>query len=186
MLIFGVVIGVTTITLQFSIRRVWERTLREEIERNLKQKTLLFAQRVESDREHALPDIAAQEAQAAGARATVIDSSGKVLADSESDPRSMENHGRRPEFMAALGGHLGTDQRSSQALGIPFLYVAAPVSGGAVRLAYTLEEIEDTTDRLNKSLLWGSMIAFAAAMLVAGAASQHVAWRLRRLSLIHI
>src|SRR5882762_5851893 len=146
-MVFALVIGVTAITLQVTVRKFWEQTLHEQIERNLKQKTLMFAQRVETDRQHALVDIAAQEAQAAGDRATVIDSSGKVLADSESDPRSMENHAQRPEFRAALGGNLGVDQRSSQTLGIPFLYVAAPVSGGAVRLAYSLAEIETTTEQ---------------------------------------
>src|SRR5258707_3609153 len=144
MFVFLLVIGVTAITLQLTVHKVWERTLREQIERNLKQKTLMFAYRVEADRQHALADIAAQEGQAAGARATVIDSSGKVLADSEADPRTMENHAQRPEFIAALAGNLGIDERSSRTLGIPFLYAAAPVSGGAVRLAYTLAEIETT------------------------------------------
>jgi len=181
MLVFLLVIGVTTLTFQITIRRMWEQTLRREIERNLSEKTLMFAQRVEADRQHALADIAAQEAQAAGARATVIDSSGKVLADSESDPRAMENHTQRPEFIAALSGHLGKDQRSSHTLGIPFLYVAAPVSGGAVRLAYSLAEIDSTTQQLDKALLWGSLIAFAAATLVAGMASHYVARRLGRI-----
>jgi two-component system phosphate regulon sensor histidine kinase PhoR len=181
MLVFALVIGVTAITLQATVRKFWEQTLREQIERNLKQKTLMFAQRVETDRQHALVDVAAQEAQAAGARATVIDSSGKVLADSEADPHAMENHAQRPEFAAALGGHLGIDQRSSHTLGIPFLYVAAPVSGGAVRLAYTLAEIDTTTHQLRKALLWGSLIAFLVAMLVAGAASHYVVRRLGRI-----
>ena len=70
MLVFLVVIGVTTITLQITIRKMWEQTLRAEIERNLQQKTLMFAERVETDRQHALMDIVSQEAQAAGARAT--------------------------------------------------------------------------------------------------------------------
>ncbi|PYX33314.1 MAG: two-component sensor histidine kinase [Acidobacteria bacterium] len=181
MMVFALVIGVTAITLQITVRKFWEQTLREQIERNLKQKTLMFAQRVETDRQHALVDIAAQEGQAAGTRATVIDSSGMVLADSEADPRTMENHAQRPEFIAALSGHVGIDQRSSHTLGIPFLYVASPVSGGAVRLAYTLSEIETTTRQLSRALLWGSLIAFAAAMLVGGAATQYMAWRLRRI-----
>ena len=59
--------------------------------------------------------------------------------------------------------------------------MAAPVSGGAVRLAYTLGEIETTSHQLNKALLWGSLIAFAAAMLVAAAASHYMARRLGRI-----
>ena len=136
MFVFLLVIGVTTITLQLTVHGVWKRTLREQIERNLKQKTLMFAYRVDADRQHSLADITAQEGQAAGVRATVIDPTGKVLADSEADAGSMENHVHRKEFAAALAGKLGVDERKSHTLGIPFLYVAAPVSGGAVRMAY--------------------------------------------------
>src|SRR3989442_15259706 len=109
----------------------WDASLRTEIERNLTQKTLLFAHRVETDHTHSLAEIAAQEGQAAGARATIIDASGKVLADSESNPANMENHATRPEFAAALAGKIGSSERHSATLGIPFLYVATPISGGA-------------------------------------------------------
>jgi two-component system phosphate regulon sensor histidine kinase PhoR len=181
MFVFLLVIGVTAITLQLTVHRVWERTLREQIERNLKQKTLMFAYRVESDRVHSLADITAQEGQAAGARATVIDPTGKVLADSEADPTTMENHGRRAEFVSALAGKLGVEERRSQTLAIPYLYVAAPVSGGAVRLAYPLPEMEITDRPLGVALFWGSLSAFVFAMLVAAAASQYVGGRLQRI-----
>jgi two-component system, OmpR family, phosphate regulon sensor histidine kinase PhoR len=181
MFVFLLVIGVTAITLQLTVHKVWERTLREQIERNLKQKTLMFAYRVEADRQHPIADIAAQEGQAAGARATVIDPTGKVLADSEVDPSTMDNESYRREFVSALAGRLGMDERSSQALGVPFLYVAAPVSGGAVRLAYPLPELEITDRPLAVSLFWGSLTAFVFAMLVAAAASQYLGRRLQRI-----
>jgi len=181
MFVFLLVIGVTAITLQLAVHKVWERTLREQIERNLKQKTLMFAHRVEADRQHSLADIAAQEGQAAGARATVIDPTGKVLADSESDPGTMENHAHRREFVAALAGEVGLDERKSQSLGVPFVYVAAPVSGGAVRLAYPLPEIEITDRPLRVALFWGWFSAFVFAVIVAAAASQYVGRRLQRI-----
>ena len=181
MFVFLLVIGVTAVTLQLMAHKVWERTLREQIERNLKQKTLMFANRVEADRQHSLADITAQEGQAAGARATVIDPTGKVLADSEADPTTMENHGKRKEFLAALSGSVGLEERKSQTLGIPFVYVAAPVSGGAVRLAYPLPEIEITDRPLGVALFWGSLSALIFSVLVAAAASQFVGWRLQRI-----
>jgi two-component system phosphate regulon sensor histidine kinase PhoR len=181
MFVFLLVIGASAITLQVTVHNVWERTLREQIERNLKQKTLMFAYRVEADRQHSLADITAQEGQAAGARATVIDPTGKVLADSEADPSAMENHAERREFVSALAGHLGVDERSSQTLRVPFLYVAAPISGGAVRLAFPLPEIETTDRPLNMALLWGSLTAFVFAVMVASVASQYVGWRLQRI-----
>src|ERR1039458_9705668 len=181
MFVFLLVIGVTAITLQLTVHKVWERTLREQIERNLKQKTLMFAYRVEADRQHSLADITAQEGQAAGARATVIDPTGKVLADSETDPSTMENHAHRREFVSALAGAVGVDERKSQSLGIPFVYVAAPVSGGAVRLAYPLPEMEITDRPLRVALFWGSFAAFVFAVMVAAVASQYVGRRLQRI-----
>jgi two-component system, OmpR family, phosphate regulon sensor histidine kinase PhoR len=181
MVVFLLVIGVTAITLQMTVHGVWKRTLHEQIERNLKQKTLMFAYRVEADRQHSLADITAQEGQAAGARATVIDPTGKVLADSEADAGSMENHAHRPEFVSAFAGKVGVDERKSHTLGVPFLYVAAPVSGGAVRMAYPLAETETTDRPLGVALFWGSLSAFLFAMLVAGFASHYVGRRLHRI-----
>ena len=181
MAVFLLVIAVTTINLQWTVHSVWEHALHEQIERDLKQKTLMFAYRVEADRQHTLADITSQEGQAAGARATVIDPTGKVLADSEADASTMENHAHRKEFIAALGGQVGIDERRSHTLGIAFLYVAAPVSGGAVRLAYPLPEIEITNRPLGRALFWGSLTAFVIALLIAAATSQYVGWRLGRI-----
>src|ERR1700677_3666261 len=171
MFVFLLVIGATAITLQLTVHRVWEHTLREQIKLNLKQKTLMFAHRVETDRQHSLADITSQEGQAAGARATVIDPTGKVLADSEVDPSTMQNHAQSKEFVSALSGQVGLDERSSQALRVPYLYVAVPISGGAVRLAYPLPEMEITDRPLGVALFWGSLSAFVFAMLVAAVAS---------------
>ena len=178
---FLVVVAATAITLDFMLGSAWEASLRTEIERNLTQKTLLFAHRVETDRAHPLSDIAAQEAQAAGARATVIDASGKVLADSESNPANMENHATRQEFAAALAGKIGSNERRSAALDLPFLYVAAPVSGGAVRLAYPLSDVEAVHAQVRSRMLWASVLALTVASLVAGAVSVWTARRLQRI-----
>jgi two-component system phosphate regulon sensor histidine kinase PhoR len=181
MFVFLLVIGATAITLQVTVHRVWERTLREQIERNLQEKTLMFAHRVEVGGQKSLADITREEGQAAGARATVIDPTGKVLADSEADPRTMENHAQRPEFVAALAGKVGMDERNSRTLSIPFVYVAAPVSGGAVRLAVPLTEIEITARPLDRTLFWGSLAIFVFAVLVAAIASHQVGRRLQRI-----
>jgi two-component system phosphate regulon sensor histidine kinase PhoR len=111
----------------------------------------------------------------------VIDPTGKVLADSEADPSTMENHAHRPEFVAALAGNVGMDERNSRTLNIPFVYVAAPVSGGAVRLAYPLTEIEITGRPLGRALFWGSLSAFIFAVLVSTMASHYLGRRLQRI-----
>ncbi|MCU1299762.1 MAG: multi-sensor signal transduction histidine kinase [Candidatus Sulfotelmatobacter sp.] len=179
---FLVVIIAAAVTFDLMIGGAWQASLRTEIERNLTQKTQLLAHRVETDRSsHSLGDIAAQEGQAAGARVTIIDPTGKVLADSEANPAAMENHATRPEFMAALAGKIGSDERRSATIGIPFLYIAVPVSGGAVRLAYPLSDVEAVTSQVRRRLAAASGLAFLFSLIVAAAAAH---WSARRLDRI--
>jgi two-component system phosphate regulon sensor histidine kinase PhoR len=192
---FALVIAAATVTLDVSIRHAWEGSLRQEVERNLRQKTLMFANRVSSVRELTSPsqnaasgaapqllqNIALEEAHAAGARATIIDGQGKVLADSEADAASMENHAARPEFAASLKGEVGTDTRRSRTVGVPFLYVAAPVTGGSVRLAYPLSGVAAVLARVRRTLLMSSILAFVVALVISGLAAHWTARRLQQI-----
>src|SRR5215475_7224616 len=177
----AVVVVVAATTMDITIRRVWETSLRDEIQRGLTARTKLFANRVEIDHQHSLQDITAQEALAAGARATVIDPTGQVLADSEVNPGSMENHRTRKEFQAALNGNIGVDERRSHAIGIPFLFIAAPISGGAVRLAYPLSDVEAASRRVHRALLLGSGISFVIVMLLSVFGAYYTGRRLQRI-----
>jgi two-component system, OmpR family, phosphate regulon sensor histidine kinase PhoR len=177
----GIVVVIAAVTMDLTIRRVWESSLRDEIQRGLTARARLFANRVESDHKQSLQDLTSQEALAAGARATVIDPTGQVLADSETDAKSMENHRSRKEFMAALAGNIGVDERRSHAIGVPYLYVAVPVSGGAVRMAYQLSDVEAASQRIHRALLLGSLIAFVIIMLLAALAAHYTARRLQRI-----
>jgi two-component system phosphate regulon sensor histidine kinase PhoR len=167
------------VTVDFSIRNAWESSLRQQIELDLQQKTLMFANRVNTDRKDNLPDLVSQESHAAGARATVIDLTGRVLADSEVAPSSLDNQNLLPEFAAALRGEVGMDSRRSPVVNIPFVYVAAPISGGAVRLAYSLSDIESATSHGRIALLLGSTMAFVVAVILAGIAAHLTTRRLQ-------
>ncbi len=83
-----------------------------------------------------------------GVRVTLLDSSGRVLGDSEVPHAALagiENHAGRPEVQAALAGRTGRAQRHSHTLGVDLLYVAAPLRGVAglavIRLAEPLARI---------------------------------------------
>jgi two-component system phosphate regulon sensor histidine kinase PhoR len=178
---FLVVILAAAVTFDVMIGGAWQASLRTEIERNLTQKTQLLGHRVETDRAHSLADIAAQEGQSAGARVTVIDPTGKVLADSEANPVAMENHATRPEFITALAGKTGINERRSATIGIPFLYIAVPVSGGAVRLAYPLSDVEAVAAQVRHRLALASGLAFLFSLIVAAVAAH---WSARRLDRI--
>src|SRR5258707_1545989 len=178
---FVVVILAAAVIFDVMIGGAWQASLRSEIERNLTQKTQLLGHRVETDRSHSLTDIAAQEGQSAGARVTIIDPTGQVLADSEANPAAMENHAKRPEFAAALAGRIGSNERHSATIGIPFLYVAVPISGGAVRLAYPLSDVEAVSAQVCRRLGLASGLAFFFALVLAPVAAHWMARRLDRI-----
>jgi two-component system, OmpR family, phosphate regulon sensor histidine kinase PhoR len=177
-----VVIAACTISLDLLIRRAWENMLRSEIETSLRQKTQMFATRVEDASPAALAQITTQAAQAAGTRITVIDSSGKVLADSEASPDTMENHATRPEFAAALQGQVGSSTRLSKTVNVELLYVAVPIPGGAVRMAYPLSSIQQANRQIWRDLAEGSAIAGLFALLLALIATQSIGRRLLRIT----
>jgi two-component system phosphate regulon sensor histidine kinase PhoR len=78
-----------------------------------------------------------------GSRITVIRTDGVVLADSERDPTSLENHRNRPEIREALAGRIGISSRQSATIGIPFRYVALPPrQDRIVRVALPLTTVQ--------------------------------------------
>ena len=165
--VFLLVIAVTTAILDLRVRRAWVRSQTEEITESLTRKTQLVALRVENDKSAPVKELAVQESKAANARVTVIDASGKVLADSEAQAESMENHATRPEFQAALRGQVGSAIRSSRTVGIEFLYVAVSIKGGAVRLAYPLSSIQQNLGAIRRHLLIATLWASLASLLLA-------------------
>lgn len=177
-----VLIVVATVIIDFAVRSAWEDSLRREIQLSLTQKVQLFANQVEDARNPNLLKLVAETARAADARVTVIERSGKVLADSEANPDQMENHATRPEFQAALNGQIGSNSRRSKTLGIEFLYVATPVQNGAVRLAYPLSAIQSTTAQVRRNLVEASLAALLISMLLAALAAHSIAKRLQRIT----
>jgi len=172
---------IATIIIDFSIRQSWETSLRNEIQRSLTQKAELFADELQDVNNPQLHQLVASVARSADARVTVIDNSGKVLADSEANPDTMENHSTRPEFQHALNNSTGSDARTSHTLGIEFLYVAAPVKNGAVRLAYPLSAIRNAVAAGRNKLIQGSLIALLLSILLAAIAAQSISRRLQKI-----
>jgi two-component system, OmpR family, phosphate regulon sensor histidine kinase PhoR len=122
-------------------------------------------------------DLAAARAWAAqmasnGARVTIIASNGQVLADSESDPTTMENHADRPEVREALSRGDGRSVRHSITVNRDLLYYAVrqttPTEQVIVlRFALPLDNADDVVASFRRSLWLASLII----LLVAGGAS---------------
>src|SRR6266849_2309087 len=164
---FVIVIAAATLTLDITIRRTWEESQRSDIERLLVQHTQGFALRIENDRQHSLQQMAAEEAHITETRATIIAHDGTVLADSEADPKTMENHAGRPEVAAALGGQTGSASRQSRTVGTEFLYVAVPSGDKVARLAYPLSNVRTHLAAIRSTLLRSTALALLLALVLA-------------------
>ncbi|MBM3293750.1 MAG: HAMP domain-containing protein [Candidatus Aminicenantes bacterium] len=109
-----------------------------------------------------------------GARLTVIAPDGEVLADSEKDPATMENHRYRPEVQDAVEGRVGRSERFSYTVEARMLYVGLPlVQEGRVRavvrqslyLSYIEELLADLKTGILRAVLVMALLALTASAL---------------------
>jgi two-component system phosphate regulon sensor histidine kinase PhoR len=114
-------------------------------------------------------------------RITVIKSDGTVLADSEKEPRDMENHLYRPEIFAALRGEKQMSIRFSSTLKRDMMYMSFPLRSGdqtvgALRLSLFVTDMDLLFGRLRADLLkiigLVMLLALAAAFLFARSISR--------------
>ena len=114
-------------------------------------------------------------------RITVIGTDGTVLADSEHDPATMENHSTRPEVEQALSGSTGTASRTSATLGIPFRYVALPPSDGRIiRVALPLTQVRTRQETVRVAIAVGFLLAAVGVSIGTLIVSRGVTRSLRR------
>ncbi|MFH1645593.1 MAG: HAMP domain-containing protein, partial [Candidatus Omnitrophota bacterium] len=107
-----------------------------------------------------------------GIRITVIDKRGNVLADSERAPGLMDDHSDRLEVVRALEKGFGESTRFSDTLGYNMKYLAVAVKEkdhflGIVRLALSLEDVEEEIRGIYRIVLIGGVFA-ALFVLIAG------------------
>jgi two-component system, OmpR family, phosphate regulon sensor histidine kinase PhoR len=113
-----------------------------------------------------------EQMAASGARVTVITGDGLVLADSQSDPQTMENHAGRPEIRDALANGDGRSIRHSVTINRDLLYYAVRqnIPGGppiVLRFALPVQAVDEVLRSFRRSLWLASFII----LLLAGAAS---------------
>ncbi len=96
------------------------------------------------------------------ARVTIIATDGTVLGESTRAPAGMENHGARPEVVAAVRTGVGEDTRHSATLNRDFLYVAvAPpdLAGAVVRIAVPLDNVDAAIGRIVRDVSLATLVA---------------------------
>ncbi|MGN0968021.1 MAG: sensor histidine kinase, partial [Oscillospiraceae bacterium] len=97
---------------------------------------------------------------APGKRFTAIAADGTVVADTDADPGSLEDHAGRPEIADAMNTGSGEAIRSSGTVGVRMLYEARRFTDGmVVRVAMPLSSVT--------SMVWRSAAGFLCACVVA-------------------
>jgi two-component system phosphate regulon sensor histidine kinase PhoR len=121
-----------------------------------------------------------------GARVTIIDDTGRVLADSEADAEKMENHANRPEIQQAFASGTGQSVRRSATLDRELVYRAQRYSRPAsspivIRLALPLAQIDLSLVELRQRQLIATLVVLLVGALVSFAFARMFAARVQRL-----
>ena len=119
-------------------------------------------------------------------RITVIEPSGKVLADSQENPQQMDDHSDRPEIIEAMKEQTGSEIRFSHTLGLNMMYVAIPLKAqdrviAVLRIAKPVSAINRQLKSIYYKILIGGCIVAAIAALLSLAVSHKISRPLEEL-----
>ena len=122
-----------------------------------------------------------------GARVTVINGGGRVLADSAVEPANAENLLLQPEVQQALGAGSGRSVRHSDALGSDLVYYAvrcqqAGASPIVLRMALPLAEVDISVAELRGKIFAASLLIVVLGGIVSLLYFQRLAARIERLT----
>ena len=160
-----------TLLLLISLDLYLSHTINENHISNLRENLVtqahLIAERIPPSFQKNLDDFCKNYKIKTGARITVIDSSGKVLGDSDEPSDTMENHADRPEIKDAEITDTGSSVRYSKTLQKNLLYVAIAVTIDSdrryLRLSMSLHDIEQSMRTIRMRII---IAAIAVALFV--------------------
>jgi two-component system, OmpR family, phosphate regulon sensor histidine kinase PhoR len=185
-LTYGALLLVVLLAVQlYSARVIRSQAIRSANDQLASLLSLTLANPPQSDDPAELRDWTSR-ASRSGARVTIVDNTGRVLADSEADAEKMENHADRPEVQQAVASGTGRSVRRSATLDRELVYRAQRYErpGGAplvIRLALPLSQIDLSVVELRQRLLIATLVALLSGGLVSFAFARMFAARIERL-----
>ena len=177
--LIAIVVGASGLLAERGLRERITSDIQENLEQQAQLVLLLVRQRVgtvdfTAASAHQLQELASASSSATSARVSVIDSRGRVLADSEvpqAEIPELSNHADRPEVIEAVATGIGHSVRRSDTLKRSLLYVAVRVPGadgtgsrGVVRLAVHLDQVEAAVSALRRVLITAGAVGLLAAL----------------------
>jgi two-component system phosphate regulon sensor histidine kinase PhoR len=169
----------------YSARVIRSQAIRSANDQLASLLSLTLANPPRSDDPAELRDWTARAARSS-ARITIVDGTGRVLADSEADADKMENHANRPEIQQAFAQGTGQSVRRSATLYRELVYRAqrydrAGTAPLVIRLALPLAQIDLSLVELRQRLLIATLVGLLLGGLVSFAFARMFAARVQRL-----
>jgi two-component system, OmpR family, phosphate regulon sensor histidine kinase PhoR len=106
-------------------------------------------------------------AKSSDVRITLIDHSGKLIADSSPNLRVITDYTTHSEIRSALAGEQGWAEHVNEEGKVNTLYLALPYAGGALRVATPLSNATQQLDEIRRQLLLATALAIFPAALIA-------------------
>jgi two-component system phosphate regulon sensor histidine kinase PhoR len=181
-----ILIALTLAVLDFYLTRYTSQHEVEEVQQRLTAVARVLSAEPTNLPQGRLEDWAKSASERAQCRVTIIDPRGVVLADSQQNPESLENHADRPEIQAAYQNRTGSAIRRSRTAGRDLCYVAIPLqyqgrSGYVLRMALPLEQLHRPIAAVRWRILTASLIAAFLAFLIAYLFSRSFTRRISKL-----
>ncbi|MEN6620727.1 MAG: ATP-binding protein [Smithella sp.] len=163
-----IIIALSCLVLNLFARDEIKKVMTAQIESQL----MAYAQLVDLNPAEQTSHQLKQIARISGARVTLIDAGGNVLADSEKKAAGLENHLNRPEIQEARLKGKGESVRFSTTMGVDMLYVALPINTdsaltGYVRLARPLYDVRNTIEKVYYSFFLAMLIIAFLSLIIA-------------------
>ena len=185
-LTYGALLLIVLLAVQlYSARVIRSQAIRSANDQLASLLSLTLANPPQSDDSSELRDWTGRAARS-GARVTIIDNTGRVLADSAADAEKMENHANRPEVQDAFARGAGQAVHRSVTLGRELVYRAQRYDRAGsepivIRLALPLSQIDLSLVELRQRQLIATAVVLVIGALVAFAFARMFAARVQRL-----
>lgn len=121
--------------------------------------------------------LAHDDGAALGHRVTIIRDDGVVIGDTDFDRDGMarlDNHGTRPEVVAARSAGVGVSTRTSPSRGDEEMYVAVRVTNGVVRVSMPVVELSQRVRSARRAVVTAGVIALMVALVLAAALARMI------------
>jgi two-component system phosphate regulon sensor histidine kinase PhoR len=175
LLSFVFVLTVCTAVLDFSIRRIVDRALHQQVEQSLAGEARFLAAELNSAPPQQVQTLLADASFASSARIAVFSADGTLIAYSGST--EMRYALEDLAAIDALRGHEGIARQVQD----DTLFIAARQGGLIVRMAYPLSEIAAKLHLLRRDILFASLLSLLLATMLAAVMAHRVAQRMGRI-----